>query len=177
MGGNLILGAVQMLTPFLPHRPPPPQVMAFSPTDKFLASVGRDPERSVVVWDLTGGDGTLGSGTEATMVSVGRTKGPVVALAWLPLRPLPQFVTAGADGLLLWTLRADCLELTAVDLPHPRLALGQQQQLPSAAAACTAVAAEEDGVVVVAVASGGVYQIKVRAAHTPYQLSRLCPIS
>ena len=150
------------------------QAMAFSPTDKFLASVGRDPERSVVVWDLTGGDGALGSGAEATMVSVGRTKGPVVALAWLPLRSLPQFVTAGADGLLLWTLRADCLELTAVDLPHPRLALGQQQ---AAAAACTAVAAEEDGVVVVAVASGGVYQIKVRAAHTPYQLSRLCPIS
>ncbi len=49
-------------------------------------------------------------------MAVGRSRGPIASVGWLPLRPLPQFVSAGADGLLVWTLKADCLEMAAVAL-------------------------------------------------------------
>ena len=125
-----------------------------------------------MVWDLSaagagGGEPATagGSGAAACMVSVGRTKGTVSSLAWLPSRPLPQFLTAGADGLLLWTLRADCLEMAEVELHHHHRggrSAGADEEGMAPGGACTAVAAEEGGVVVVATASGAIYQITVR---------------
>lgn len=53
---------------------------------------------------------------------------PVTSIAWLPWRPLPQFITAGQDGLLLWSLQPTYLEQRQLTIPD------------AAAAAFTAVA-------------------------------------
>ncbi|GAX72875.1 hypothetical protein CEUSTIGMA_g330.t1 [Chlamydomonas eustigma] len=137
----------------LQYHPAAVQALAFSSTDRFLVSVGRDPERAVVVWDLLDLNAAGGSGR---LVAVGRTREITLSVAWLPQRPLPQYVTAGGDGLLLWTLRADCLELMPLDLPQARM-----REHVSESAACTAVAAEEGGNIFVATSAGCVYQIKV----------------
>jgi hypothetical protein len=52
----------------------------------------------------------------------------VSSVAWLPFRRLPQFLTAGGDGLLLWSLRPAFLEQRSLTIPD--LGLG---------VACTAV--------------------------------------
>lgn len=61
-------------------------------------------------------------------MAVGRTRQPSTFAAWMP-NPVqaesdhqhppsvpPRFVTAGGDGLLLWTLLPTCLEQTCVAL-------------------------------------------------------------
>ncbi len=134
------------------------QCLAFSPDDRLLVSVGREDDRAVIVWDVSGpAGGGEGAEEEARVVSVGRTKGQVLSAAWLPGRLLPQFATAGADGLLLWTLRADCLEMRPLGLPQTA-----GPAVWGRGGSATAVAAEGGGVVVVATASGAVYQLRVR---------------
>lgn len=77
------------------HGPGHDQLLSFSPDGRWLVSVGRDPERAVVVWDMAGGQ----------LVAAGRTEGATAGVAWLRGGPAPVFATAGADGLLLWSLQ------------------------------------------------------------------------
>ncbi|KAG2423007.1 hypothetical protein HXX76_015605 [Chlamydomonas incerta] len=89
------------------------QALAFSPDGRWLVSLGRDPERSVVVWDVAAG----------LLVAAGRTEQPALTAAWLWGGHNPAFATAGADGLLLWTLQDNFLEQRTVPLsatPSPR---------------------------------------------------------
>ena len=41
----------------------------------------------------------------------------VLDVAWLPYQPIPQFLTCGADGLLLWSLQPTFLEQRLLVLP------------------------------------------------------------
>ena len=54
----------------------------------------------MVVWDLS----------RRCVVAVGRTQYRALAAAWLTATPQPEFVTAGHDGLMLWTILEDCME-------------------------------------------------------------------
>lgn len=80
-------------TRVLAYHPVGVQAIALSPDAAWLVSVGRDPERSVVLWHLATGD----------TVAVGRSDYALTAVAWRP-GPLPEFVTVGDGGALLWTL-------------------------------------------------------------------------
>ncbi|KAG2447660.1 hypothetical protein HYH02_007576 [Chlamydomonas schloesseri] len=89
------------------------QALAFSPDGRWLVSLGRNPERSVVVWDVAAG----------LLVAAGRTEQSPLTAAWLWGGHNPAFATAGADGLLLWTLQDNFLEQRSVPLsptPSPR---------------------------------------------------------
>ena len=83
------------VTTTAPNHAAPPQALAFSPDGRWLVSLGRDPERGVVVWDVAAG----------LLVAAGRTEQSPRAAAWLWGGHNPAFATAGADGLLLWTLQ------------------------------------------------------------------------
>ncbi|MEW5311102.1 MAG: hypothetical protein WDW38_002844 [Sanguina aurantia] len=103
----------------------PLAALSFSHDGRWLLSLGRDPERAVVVWDLV----------TSEAVAVGRISQRGVAVAWLlqgpsgldpvtqsPGRSLPRFVSAGDEGLLLWTLhdRQVHLELASASPPTQR---------------------------------------------------------
>ncbi|KAF8065716.1 WDR90 [Scenedesmus sp. PABB004] len=99
--------------------------LAFSPDGAWLASAGGAAGGGlVVVWDL-------GSGQPAAM---GRTQTAVAAVAWLPWRGTPTFLSAGQDGLLLWSLQPRFLEQRSVVVPGA-----------SACAAFTALATAPSG--------------------------------
>lgn len=83
----------------LQYHPVAVEALSFSPDNRFLVSVGRDPERSVVVWEVGGLSVTLVSNlpaipgqpvavappVEGRVVAVGRTRFAVAAAAWLPV--------------------------------------------------------------------------------------------
>jgi WD40 repeat protein len=71
------------------------QLLSFSPDDRWLVSIGREPERGLVVWDLPTGQ----------LVAAGRTEGETRDVAWLRGGDTPVFASAGGDGLLVWTLQ------------------------------------------------------------------------
>ncbi len=73
----------------------PSQSICFSPDGRWLLSLGRDPERSVVVWDVLHG----------LLVAAGRTEQSPAAAEWLCGGDHPVFATVGSDGLMLWTLQ------------------------------------------------------------------------
>ncbi|KAI8472679.1 MAG: hypothetical protein J3K34DRAFT_519551 [Monoraphidium minutum] len=81
---------------------------------------------SLVLWDLEEGE----------PAALGKTQGEIKGLAWLPHRALPQLLTAGADGLLLWSLQPEFLEQRALTLPGAD---------PACVAVCTARAAAPSG--------------------------------
>ena len=73
-----------------------------------------------------------------------------------------QFLTAGEDGLLLWTLKSDCLELVTIEL----LEAVHEKSLSSGdlggrKVKCPALACEEGGVAFVATSLGSIFQVKV----------------
>lgn len=76
------------------------QLLAFSACGRWLASVGQDPERSVVLWEVASG----------ALVAAGRTEQSVYALQWLgsdgagASGDVARFMSAGGDGLLMWSL-------------------------------------------------------------------------
>eukprot|EP00798_Chlamydomonas_sp_ICE-L_P014443 gene14443-20451_t len=132
------------------YHPQGVQTLAFSPNDAYLLSVGRDPERSLVVWDLA---------TEE-VVAVGRTQGRTLSVAWLPESSSnlqPRFVSGGTDGLYLWTLQATCLEQLPIFVGE----MGQEGEQEGSAACVTAVAVDSDGTVVVASESGYLHSMKL----------------
>jgi WD repeat-containing protein 90 len=103
------------------------QAMAFSSDGAWLVSLGRDPERSVVIWDVRRGEA----------VAVGRTEQAVCAVAWCCHAATPSFVTAGGDGALLWSLEPTHLSQRTLSLPpvraflsnsKPRLSIAYNQQ-------------------------------------------------
>jgi len=59
------------------------QALSFSADGVWLLSAGKEPEQSVVMWDV---------GTGAAVTS-GTTSQPVTALAWRPHTSLPAFIT------------------------------------------------------------------------------------
>lgn len=66
-----------------------------------------------------------------TLGPIGLTAPQAVSgVAWLPWRPLPQFLTAGRDGLLLWSLQPSFLEQRCLTIPD----------LAAGSTACTALA-------------------------------------
>jgi hypothetical protein len=71
------------------------QALVFSPDGRWLLSLGREPERSAVVWDVAAG----------LLVAAGRTEAPATAAVWLRGGERPAFASVGGDGLLLWTLQ------------------------------------------------------------------------
>lgn len=74
---------------------PPLQSICFSPDGRWLLSLGRDPERSVVVWDVLHG----------LLVAAGRTEHSPAAAEWMCGGDNPVFASVGGDGLMLWTLQ------------------------------------------------------------------------
>jgi WD40 repeat protein len=75
------------------------QAVAFSPNDKFLATLGGQDDNSVVIWDLEKKEAVCGS--QAAMQSAG----PVYALAFCNTRD-DLFVTGGNHTLRVWELSA-----------------------------------------------------------------------
>lgn len=122
----------------LQYHPVSVQVLRFSADDRYLLSLGRDPERAVVVWDLAHG---------GELLAVGRTRGVNLDAAWLPLGAVPQFVSGGADGLLLWSLQASCLEQRSITL-----GMGGVRHVH-------AVAVDERSCVVAADNLGGIWEV------------------
>ncbi|KAG2491091.1 hypothetical protein HYH03_010535 [Edaphochlamys debaryana] len=106
------------------------QVVAFSPDGRWLLSLGRDPERSVVVWDIAAG----------LLVAAGRTEHAPSAAEWLWGGDNPAFATVSGDGLMLWTLQDSFLEQRAVPLSGA----------PGAPVPCTALAVDPAGAMLVA---------------------------
>ncbi|PNH08695.1 WD repeat domain-containing protein [Tetrabaena socialis] len=109
------------------------QALSFSPDGRWLLSLGREPERSVVVWDVAAG----------LLVAAGRTQHAPVAAEWLWGGDMPAFASVGGDGLLLWTLQDSFLEQRGVPLSGP-----DDTVVP-----CTALAVDSDGAMLVAEAS------------------------
>lgn len=99
-------------TKVLSYHPVAVQAIAFSPDGCWMASVGRDPERSAVIWDVLRGEA----------IAVGRTDKPLEAVAWRKGASAPQFVTVGGDGALLWTLEPTHLAQQALSVPQVRIA-------------------------------------------------------
>ncbi|GLC33983.1 hypothetical protein PLESTB_000825300 [Pleodorina starrii] len=110
------------------------QALSFSPDGRWLLSLGREPERSVVLWDVAAGQ----------LVAAGRTERLPVAAEWLWGGDHPAFASVGPEGLLLWTLQDSFLEqrsvpLSDMDAPVP----------------CTALAVDPAGALLVAEAPLG----------------------
>jgi hypothetical protein len=82
--------------------------MAFSPDAAWLVSVGREPERSVVMWNVYCGEA----------VAIGHTEGPVCAVAWCSHAANPSFVTVGGDKALVWTLEPTHISQRTLSLPQ-----------------------------------------------------------
>jgi hypothetical protein len=92
----------------LSYHPIAVQALAFSRDGCWLASIGRDPERSAVIWDVLRGEA----------VAVGRTDKPLHAVAWRHGAVQPEFVTVGGDGALLWTLEPTHLAQRGLSIPE-----------------------------------------------------------
>ncbi|GLI66011.1 hypothetical protein VaNZ11_009714 [Volvox africanus] len=105
------------------------QALSFSPDGRWLLSLGREPERSVVVWDVF----------EGLLVAAGRTEKLPTAAEWLWGGDHPVFASVGAEGLLLWTLQDSFLEQRSVALSD------QDRPVP-----CTALAVDPAGALLVA---------------------------
>ncbi|GFR42731.1 hypothetical protein Agub_g3650 [Astrephomene gubernaculifera] len=113
----------------LRYHPHGVQALCFSPDGRWLLSIGREPERSVVVWDVSAG----------LLVAAGRTESSPAAVEWLWGGDNPSFASVGKDGLLLWTLLDSFLEQRSVPL-------GDQDD----AVPCTALAIDPAGALLVA---------------------------
>lgn len=94
----------------LSYHPVAVQGLAFSPDGLWLASVGRHPERSAVIWDIARGNA----------VAVGRTEQPLLAVAWRHGSTATEFVSVGGDGPLLWTLTPTHLAQRPLSIPQVR---------------------------------------------------------
>ncbi|GIL93850.1 hypothetical protein Vretimale_214 [Volvox reticuliferus] len=105
------------------------QALSFSPDGRWLLSLGREPERSVVLWDVVGG----------LLVAAGRTEQLPTAAEWLWGGDHPVFASVGPEGLLLWTLQDSFLEQRSVPL--------SDQDVP---VPCTALAVDSAGALLVA---------------------------
>lgn len=91
----------------LSYHPTAVQAMAFSGEGTWLASMGRAPERSVVLWDVATG----------SAMAVGRTEQPSVGLAWRCGVTMPEFVTVGEGGAMQWKLEPTHLSQHPLALP------------------------------------------------------------
>lgn len=123
--------------------------MSFSSDGRWLVSLGRDPERSVVVWDLSTGQAA----------AIGRTRHQALAAAWLLGTATPKFVTAGGDGLLLWSLRDDCMEQSVVALGEAPEGAPEEH-----VTATSAVTVDDQGHALVADVRGAVWEVQVGMA-------------
>ena len=94
----------------LSYHPLAVQGLAFSPDGCWLVSIGKDPERTAVIWDVAGG----------TAVAIGRAQGHLQAVAWRHGGDKAAFVTVGEDGALLWALEATHLAQQKLTLPQVR---------------------------------------------------------
>lgn len=94
----------------LSYHPTAVQALAFSREGTWLVSVGRAPERSVVLWDVATG----------SAVAVGRTEQPTVGLAWRYGVAMPEFVTVGEGGAMQWKLEPTHLSQHPLGLPVVR---------------------------------------------------------
>lgn len=94
----------------LSYHPVAIQALAFSPDGAWLVSLGRDPERSIVIWDVARGEA----------VSIGRAEHALEAVAWVSASSASavQFVTAGAGGALLWALEPTHLAQRPLTVPQ-----------------------------------------------------------
>jgi hypothetical protein len=92
----------------LSYHPIAVQALAFSTTGCWMASIGRHPERSAVIWDILRGEA----------VAVGRTEKPLEAVAWRQGTEATEFVTVGGDGALLWTLEPTHLAQRTLTVPQ-----------------------------------------------------------
>ncbi|MEW5300015.1 MAG: hypothetical protein WDW36_002979 [Sanguina aurantia] len=150
----------------------PLAALSFSHDGRWLLSLGRDPERAVVVWDLV----------TSEAVAVGRISQRGVAVAWLlqgpsgldpvtqsPGRSLPRFVSAGDEGLLLWTLHDSYLEQQALPLSSTQDGGGGSSSSSCVPLAVTAVAVDPHlyDTLVAADADGCVWQVQLQARGDP----------
>eukprot|EP00892_Ulva_mutabilis_P005257 jgi/Ulvmu1/3102/UM015_0142.1 len=91
----------------LSYHPTAVQAMAFSAEGTWLVSLGRSPERSVVLWDVATG----------SAVAVGRTEQPSVGVTWRFGVSMPEFVTVGEGGAMQWRLELTHLAQHPISLP------------------------------------------------------------
>lgn len=91
----------------LSYHPTAVQAMAFSTEGTWLVSLGRAPERSVVLWDVATG----------SAVAVGRTEHPSVGVAWRCGASMPEFVTVGEGGAMQWRLELTHLAQHPLGVP------------------------------------------------------------
>ena len=86
--------------------------LAFSVGDgcAWLAAASSGPAAGVAVWSTA-------DGAPAAAGRANGSDGDIRALAWLPHRALPEFVTGGGGGLLQWTLAPQFLEQRRLTLP------------------------------------------------------------
>ncbi|ORY53214.1 WD40 repeat-like protein [Rhizoclosmatium globosum] len=84
------------------------EALAFSPNDKYLASLGGQDDNSVIVWDLEKGAAICGS--PASKDSAGVT----LSLAYLN-KDDNSFVTGGHSTLRVWELNATQRKIRATD--------------------------------------------------------------
>ncbi len=162
----------------LHYHPVAVEALAFSGDGRHLVSVGRDPERAVAVWDvgellraaasaqLPGAAGAQQA--QARLAGVGRTRAATSGAAWLPAGGVgggspPRFVTAGEEGLLLWTLTATHLEQVPLRLPDPHEGLEGAGGRREEGETVTAVGVDAAGVVVAADARGCVWEVQLAA--------------
>ncbi|KAJ3331476.1 Cilia- and flagella-associated protein 52 [Blyttiomyces sp. JEL0837] len=84
------------------------QALAFSPNDKYLASLGAEDDNSVIVWDLEKGAAICGSPASKD------SSGVTLSLAYLN-HDDNVFVTGGHSTLRVWELNATQRKVRATD--------------------------------------------------------------
>ncbi|KAK9823925.1 hypothetical protein WJX72_006401 [[Myrmecia] bisecta] len=137
------------------HHPVGVQAMSFSPDGVWLASIGRAPERALGLWDVASG----------SAIAVGQVQQPVEAVSWRNNTALPEFMTVGQGGAMLWVLEPSHLAQHHLVLP-PQLA----------AAGCTAVCCSLDDTMVVGTAAGTVWQLAVSTSGAVSGCRQLCAV-
>lgn len=104
-------------------------------------TVGRSPECSVVIWDVPTGEA----------IAVGRTRGASSMVAWISSSEHPEFVTVGAEEVLLWTLEATHLCQRPLVLPSEAMESD-----------CSCVCCDNLGRIFVGSSNGAVWALTVR---------------
>ncbi len=84
------------------------QALAFSPSGKYLASLGGEDDNAVIVWDMARYAAICGSPASSD------SSGVTLSLAYLHKSDI-QFVTGGNGTLRVWELNAEKRKIRATD--------------------------------------------------------------
>lgn len=84
------------------------QALAFSPSGRYLASLGGEDDNSVIVWDMESYAAICGSPASSD------SSGATLSLAYLN-KSDTQFVTGGVSTLRVWDLHAEKRKIRATD--------------------------------------------------------------